>query len=309
MVQEETADSEGGAMLSEADKTFYAENGYLLVEDVLSAAELDRLRSVAYRLIDASRGVAESNDVYDLDRGHGPDAPRLTRIKIPHKQDPAFDETLRSSRVTEVLTDLLGPDTTLLTSKLNTKAPGGGAAVEWHQDWAFYPHTNDDLLALGVLLEDVDAENGPLMVIPGSHRGPILSHMANGVFAGAIDPADPAFEKDKAVTLTGRAGSMTVHHARALHGSAPNVSDRPRLILFYECAAADAWPILGSNSYFHALGQRRFWDDLKERTITGRPCLAPRLEKVPVTMPLPPASDTSSIFRTQESAGARSAFG
>ena len=295
-------------MLSDAQRAFYAENGYLMIENAVTPDQLDRLRAITARLIDASRTVSESNDVYDLDKGHGPDSPRLTRIKIPHKQDPYFWEVLRHSTITQVLNDLLGPDTTILTSKLNTKAPGGGRAVEWHQDWAFYPHTNDDLLAFGLMLEDVDDANGPLMVIPGTHRGPVLDHTSNGVFAGAIDPDDPAFDREKIVTLTGKAGSMTVHHARLLHGSAPNRSDRARMILFYECASADAWPILGSNSYFHALGQRKFWDDLKDRTITGNPCLTPRLEQVPVTMPLPPAPDTGSIFRTQESAGARSAF-
>jgi ectoine hydroxylase-related dioxygenase (phytanoyl-CoA dioxygenase family) len=295
-------------MLSDAQRAFYAENGYLMIENAVTPDQLDRLRAITARLIDASRTVSESNDVYDLDKGHGPDSPRLTRIKIPHKQDPYFWEVLRHSAMTQVLNDLLGPDTTILTSKLNTKAPGGGRAVEWHQDWAFYPHTNDDLLAFGLMLEDVDAANGPLMVIPGTHRGPVLDHTSNGVFAGAINPDDLAFDREKIVTLTGKAGSMTVHHARLLHGSAPNRSDRARMILFYECASADAWPILGSNSYFHALGQRKFWDDLKDRTITGNPCLTPRLEQVPVTMPLPPAPDTGSIFRTQESAGARSAF-
>ncbi|MBE9636486.1 phytanoyl-CoA dioxygenase family protein [Salipiger mangrovisoli] len=295
-------------MLTADQKAFYDENGYLMVEDVLRPEELARLREITYGLIESSRGVTESNEVYDLDKGHSEAQPKLTRIKLPHKQDPYFWDLLRGSRVTEVLNDLLGPDTTILTSKLNTKAPGGGAAVEWHQDWAFYPHTNDDLLAFGIMLEDVDEDTGPLMVIPGTHKGPILSHMANGVFAGAINPEDPLFERDRAVTLTGKAGSMTVHHARILHGSAPNVSDRARLLLFYEIAKADAWPILGSNSYFHALGQKRFWDDLQSRTITGEPCLTPRLESVPVTMPLPPAPDTGSIFRMQQSAGAKSAF-
>jgi len=295
-------------MLTDEQKRFYAENGYLMVEDAVTPEQLARLRDITYRLIDASRTVDESNAVYDLDRGHGPDSPRLTRIKLPHKQDPYFWEILTNSAVTEVLNDLLGSDTTIITSKLNTKAPGGGAAVEWHQDWAFYPHTNDDLLAFGLMLEDVDAANGPLMVIPGTHRGPVLSHEANGVFAGAIDPEDPLFQKDKAVTLTGKAGSMTVHHCRTLHGSAPNVSDRARLILFYECARADAWPILGASSYIHELGQRRFWQDLQDRVVTGRPCLTPRLEPVPVRMPLPPPPDNTSIFKTQQSAGQRSAF-
>lgn len=295
-------------MLTAEQRTFYAENGYLMIENAVTPEQLERLNEITSNLIEASRGVRASNDVYDLDQGHSADEPRLTRIKIPHKQDPYFWEILRNSVMTEVLNDLLGPDTTILTSKLNTKAPGGGRAVEWHQDWVFYPHTNDDLLAFGLMLEDVDAENGPLMVVPGTHRGPLLDHTANGYFAGAINPDDPLFERDKIVTLTGKAGSMTVHHARLLHGSAPNKSDRARKILFYECASADAWPILGSNSYFHSLGQRKFWDDLQDRTITGKPCLTPRLEPVPVTMPMPPAPDTGSIFRTQESAGAKSAF-
>jgi len=295
-------------MLSKDEIASYQKNGYLMVEDAVSPSQLNELRRLTAQFIEASRDVRESNAVYDLDKGHGPDTPRLTRIKIPHKQHPYFWEVLRNSRMTEVLASLLGPDTAIITSKLNTKAPGGGAAVEWHQDWAFYPHTNDDLLAFGLMLEDVDAANGPLMVIPETHRGPILDHGINGVFAGAINPDDPLFERDKIVTLTGKAGSMTVHHARILHGSAPNVSDRPRYILFYEIAKADAWPILGAASYIHELGQRQFWEDLQERIITGKACLVPRLETVPVRMPLPPAPDNSSIFKTQQSAGAKSAF-
>ena len=296
-------------MLTHDQTTFFDENGYLLIENAVSDDLLGRLRKVTHDFIDASRSVTESNDVYDLDQGHSADAPRLTRIKLPHKQHPVYMEALKESGITEALTDLLGADTQLLTAKLNTKAPGGGAAVEWHQDWAFYPHTNDDLLAFGLMLEDVGEENGPLLVQPGSHRGPILSHHRDGIFCGAIDPDDPLFKPDETVTLTGKAGSMTVHHCRTLHGSAPNLSDRARLILFFELARADAWPLLGASSYIHELGQRRFWADLQDRMVTGSPCIEPRLEAVPVRMPLPPAADISSIFKTQSSGGAKSAFG
>lgn len=295
-------------MLTQEQLGDYDRNGFLLVENVVSDGQLQELRRITYDLIEKSRGVSESNDVYDLDEGHSADTPRLTRVKLPHKQHPFFWDLLKNSAITEILTDLLGPDTLLQTSKLNTKAPGGGAAVEWHQDWAFYPHTNDSMLAFGLMLEDVTEDNGPLMAIPGSHKGDILSHMSNDVFCGAINPDDPLFDLKKAVTLTGKAGSMTVHHARTLHGSAPNRSDLPRLILFYECHAADAWPLLGAGSYIHSLGQRRLWEDLQERLITGRLCMTPRLEKVPVSIPLPPAPDASSIFKSQQSGGARSAF-
>lgn len=295
-------------MLSPEQISFYQEQGYLLVEDVVTPEQLVMLQQITRDLIEGSREVTESNDIYDLDEGHSPSAPRLTRIKLPHKRHSIYDEILKNSGVTQVLRDLLGDNATLITSKLNTKAPGGGAAVEWHQDWAFYPHTNDDLLAFGLMLEDVGLENGPLQVIPGSHRGPVLSHMHDGRFAGAVDALDPEFQSSKAVTLTGRAGSMTVHHVRTLHGSAPNMSDRPRMILFYEIAKADAWPILGASSYIHALGQQRFWEDLQERMIIGEPCLEPRLERVPIRMPLPPPVDSGSIFKTQKYGGAASAF-
>ncbi len=294
--------------LSESDIGFYRENGYLMIENAVTPEDLAELRAVAHDFIERSREVGQSDEVYDLDEGHSAQSPRLTRIKLPHKQHPIFDRTLRSERMKGYFKALLGPNVVLQTSKLNTKAPGGGAAVEWHQDWAFYPHTNDDMLAFGLMLEDVDEANGPLMVIPGSHKGPLLSHHNRGVFAGAVDPADPDFHFDQAVTLTGRAGSMTVHHARTLHGSAPNRSDRARLILFYEAASADAWPLLGAGSYIHRLPQREMWADLLERMVCGEPVLEPRIEKVPVRLPLPPAPDATSIFKTQRSGGARSAF-
>ena len=158
-------------MLSKEQQAFYASEGYLQVEDVINAGLLKRLRDFTLDLIERSRGVSASDEIYDLDEGHSAASPRLTRIKLPHTRHPAFRDAIADSRLTEVLTELLGADVRLRTSKLNTKAAGGGSAVEWPQDWAFYPHTNDDLLAVGLMLEDVDEANGPLMVIPGSHRG------------------------------------------------------------------------------------------------------------------------------------------
>lgn len=295
-------------MLSPDQIAFYNDNGYLMVEDAVSPDQLSRLRDVTRELMEQSRSVTESDDRFDLDEGHTADTPRLTRIKLPHKIDPIYWEVLVNSRMTEVLNTLLGPDVLLQTAKLNTKAPGGGAAVEWHQDWAFYPATNDSMLALGLMLEDVDMDNGPLQVIPGSHKGPVLAHTMDGVFCGAVNPDDPDFHHDKAVTLTGKAGSMTVHHVRMLHGSAPNVSDRNRYILFYECQAADAWPLLGGSSYLHTIGQRGLWADLQTRVITGSPTTQPRVEQVPIRLPLPPAPEAGSIFKTQKSGGAKSVF-
>jgi len=101
---------------------------------------------------------------------------------------------------------------------------------------------------------------------------------------------------------------MTVHHCRTLHGSAPNVSDRARLICFYEMCAADAWPLAGGAGAFLNMNQRQVYDTVQSRMIFGEQTMRPRLKDVPVLLPLPPAPDASSIFKTQKSAGAVSAF-
>jgi ectoine hydroxylase-related dioxygenase (phytanoyl-CoA dioxygenase family) len=297
-------------MLTDDEIAFYRENGYIMVENAVSPEQLAAMRQATAELMDQSRAVTESDDRFDLDEGHSAETPRLTRIKLPHKQDPVYWEALTNSRMTQVMNQLLGPNVLIQTSKLNTKAPGGGAAVEWHQDWAFYPHTNDDMLAFGLMLEDVDEANGPLQVIPGTHKGPVLSHHnSDAVFCGAVDPGDPDFDLDRAVTLTGKAGSMTVHHVRTLHGSAPNLSDRNRYILFYELRSADAWPLLGSGSYMkRANNQQALWDTVHDSIVTGEVTQRPRCEAVPVILPLPPAPDAGSIFKTQKTGGAKSAF-
>ena len=133
--------------------------------------------------------MTEHNDVYDLEPGHTPEAPRVRRIKAAHKVHPAFDALVRSEPVLDILRQLIGPGLRLHGSKLNMKSAQYGSPVEWHQDWAFYPHTNDDLLAIGVMLDDTDLSNGPMLVTPGTHRGPVWSHHGDdGRFIGLIDP-------------------------------------------------------------------------------------------------------------------------
>jgi len=297
-------------LLSKEEITQYHEDGYILAKNVVSSDQLSKLQEITYRLIEESRTVSESNHIYDLDEGHSKELPRLNRIKLPHKLDPYFWDILEQSRITSVIKSLLGENIQLQTSKLNTKPPGGGSSVEWHQDLAFYPLTNDSVLAVGLMLEDVTLQNGPLQVIPKSHKGPTLDHSNDkGLFCGAINTDDPDFAKNKIKTITGKAGDMSIHHGRILHGSGPNNSDRARLMLFYECNAADAWPLLGGAAVtIQKLGSGELWEDLHIRTISGQPTKEPRIANWPVRMPVPPLKVGGSIFKTQKSGGARSFY-
>ena len=279
---------------------YYRENGYLVLENRVPVSVIEVIRSEIARFLEEARDLTVSNDRLDLEDSHSPEDPRVRRIKLPHKICEPVRELLYSDHILAPVRDLIGPDLRLHTSKLNMKSAGFGAAVEWHQDFAFYPHTNDDVLAVGVLIDDMAEENGPLMVFPGTHQGPILQHHSDGVFVGAVDLAANGFDVQEATRLMGPAGSISIHHGRVLHGSALNTSDRDRRMLFFEIMAADAFPVMGSMTTFDGI------EDYNTRMLCGRPTLEPRLEPVPVRVPLPQPAKAGSIYEVQSGLKARS---
>lgn len=278
-------------MISQEETEFYKEQGYLVVENVVTETELTALRSELDTLVKDSAAVTKNNHIYDLEETHSSQDPRVRRIKEPHKVMPSVAALMRQPALLSILTRLLGPGVRFQTAKLNMKAAGYGAAVEWHQDWAFYPHTNDDLLAVGVMLDDVDDINGPMQVIPGSHKGKICNHHAGDYFCGAIDPTRNEFDINSAVALKGSAGSVTFHHVRTIHGSALNRSDRSRNFLLYQFTANDAWPLTQPVIDI---------DEYDSWIVAGEPTLIPRLEPVPVRLPLPEAPMQGSIYENQK---------
>ena len=275
-------------MLTGTEIQFYREKGYLGVDNVLSNEEVEALRRVTDEFIERSRAVATSDEVFDLEPDHSPENPRLRRIKNPSGQDPVFDRVHRHDGILDIVAQLIGPAIRSMGTKLNMKAEDSGSPVEWHQDWAFYPHTNDDLLAVGVAIDAMTRANGCLMVMPGSHKGKVYDHHQDGRFVGAVTEED--FDDGDAEPVEVSAGGISLHHVRALHGSLPNVSNKPRRLLLIMFSAADAWPLINSV---------RDWDAYNSGLLRGEPVWEPRLEKLPVRVPLPPPELTGSIFETQ----------
>ncbi len=224
-------------MLTKAQLEEYRDVGAIVVADVLSMDEVQRLRRVTDEFVERARGVTTHNDIYDLEDSHTPDNPRVRRIKLTHKQHPEYGRLVRHPKILAVLRDLWGPDIRFDTAKLNMKSAGFGAPVEWHQDWAFYPHTNDNLAAVGVMFDDMELANGPLMIVPGSHRGPIFDHHADGIFCGAMDPAnrdcdysqcDPAHRQGRFDHGASRARRTWFRAQRLGHGSPSAAVPIPR---------------------------------------------------------------------------------
>lgn len=283
-------------MLNQQQIEAYHRDGYLVVPRLIVGDRLAELRALTDAIVAGAGGVAASDELYDLEPGHSAALPRVRRLKAAIFKRYAFFHALaRDPGITSILTQLIGPDIRLHGGKLNMKSAGYGSPVEWHQDWAFYPHTNDDVLATGIYLDDCDEANGPLLVLPGTHLGPTYDHHADGRFCGAMAPDACGLDFGKAVPLTGPAGSMTIHHARLVHGSALNRSNRQRRLLLHEYAAADAWPLMGVADL----------EEFNSRMVLGGPTIEPRVSPAPVRMPLPPADHQGSIYENQRGLGRR----
>ena len=231
------------------------------------------MRRATDRFVDNARTVAANDDVYDLEESHSPAEPRVRRIKAPHLHDPEYAQAARHPKIVEVLQDLWGT-VRFDTGKLNMKSAGYGAPIEWHQDWAFYPHTNDDLAAVGIMLDDCDHRERPDDGDPGQPSRPDLrpSRPRRPVLRRDRSAGQCDLDFSRAVPCLGKAGSITVHHVRAVHGSATNFSGKERRFLLFQYRAADAWPLLGFKD-----GIEKF-DAL---LLVGAPTLAPRLAPVP----------------------------
>jgi ectoine hydroxylase-related dioxygenase (phytanoyl-CoA dioxygenase family) len=287
--------------LTEKQVEQYENDGFLVVEDMFSPEEVAELSAVT----DHFASMVTSAPTHPaLDIGQTEGGPYLRRVKSPHRHHPVYTAAMRKERLLDVLEDLLGPDIRLYGTKINLKLPSGtGDAIQWHQDWGFYPHTNDSLVAVGVLIDAMTEENGPLLVVPGSHKGEVFSHNVDGRFAGAIDFTKISHLTGKAEVITAPAGSITLHHVRAVHASGPNLSSGSRRLMFQNYAAADAWPLVGCG----APGDRHLcagksWDEYQSMLVRGQDREI-RLENVAVKLPLPQAMDSASVFTTQSTAG------
>ena len=235
------------AELRPDQRAFFHAQGYLMIEDAVDAALLARLRQDFAAWVEESRArdaawgdTVDGRPRFDLEPGHTSATPGLRRVNAPVEVSEAYLAATVGSRMADCVAELIGPDVKLHHTKINSKLPGSHTQVKWHQDFAFTPHSNDDLVSALLMVDEVTEENGPLQVAAGSHRGPIHSLWHGGVFTGAV--ADEVADScaATAITCVGPAGAACLMHTRLLHGSAANRSARPRTLHIAVYSAEDA---------------------------------------------------------------------
>ncbi len=238
------------SVLSNTDRETFWEQGWIVLEDAVSPDQLSALRADMADWVAESRAHERNfgrtiNDKprFDLDPSHSAEHPGLRRVNAPIEVSDAHYQAATDSRMVDAVSELIGPNVKLHHSKTNAKLAHTVTPVRYHQDFPFTPHSNDDVITVLLMLDDVTEQNGCLEVVSGSHRGPIHGLWHDGRFTGAVDDALEAQANAKATRVTGKAGSACLMHTRLLHGSAANRSDAPRTLFICVYSAEDAVPL------------------------------------------------------------------
>ena len=236
--------------LTQAERALFERDGFVVVKGAVGPDQLAAMRGQFDAWVEESRAhqtdygtTVNGKPRFDLEPGHSADAPRLRRVNAPVEAAPAFREAMEDSRMTDAVADLIGPDVKFHHSKINSKLPATQTEVRYHQDFPFTPHSNDDVVTALLMLDATTLENGCLMAVPGSHRGPIHSLWHDGRFTGAVDPDLEKTLAEQAVPVTGEAGDACLMHTRLVHGSAANGSDMRRVLAIFVYSAEDAVPL------------------------------------------------------------------
>ncbi len=238
------------ACLTDTQIERFREEGCITVEGAATAQQLSEMRRDFSQWVEQSRDhdapfgeMLDGRPRFDIDPDHSAERPSLRRVASPTELSDAYLNVLKTGAMTDMVAELIGPDIKFHHSKINSKLPHTSTTVKWHQDFTFDPHSNDDLVTALLFLDDVTEENGPLMVAPGSHRGPLLSLRQNGVFTGAVNEMEANRFERQSVKQTGPAGAVCLMHSRVAHASTRNRSARPRTLFIAAISATDAVPL------------------------------------------------------------------
>jgi ectoine hydroxylase-related dioxygenase (phytanoyl-CoA dioxygenase family) len=288
-------------MLSREQIDRFWREGFLLAENAVSEEQLGRLQEGIHEWVEESRThdvpfgepTVDGRPRFDMGEEHCAKRPALRRINNPSEINAHYEEVMRNSAMVDMVADLIGSNIKFHHCKINLKLPGSNTVVGYHQDFCYTPHTNDDIVTALLMLDDVTGENGCLMVVPGSHRGPLYTLFDGATFTGFLDPEQERALKKDEVAVTGKAGDVCLMHTRVVHGSAANRSARSRGLFICVYTAADAFP----------LARNPMPSTLEGTIVRGERTRVARLMQAAIELPEQPKLASFFAVQGQASAG------
>jgi len=209
----------------------YRENGFLVIEGLVSSRDVEAMRADAVKIC---RGGYPHEKLPPLPQDL-PDEEVINRflcIHQPHKISPLMREMVAHPGIAEVLSQIIGPNVKCMQSMLFIKPPKYPGQA-WHQDEIYIPTRDRSLTGGWIALDDATQENGCLWVIPGSHQTGYLWPQREHNNRMEFDWAGESygFDESAEIPVECPAGSVVFFNGYLLHRSFKNRLNRYRRVL------------------------------------------------------------------------------
>jgi phytanoyl-CoA hydroxylase len=212
-------------LLTNEQKKFYEENGYVVVQGLLTPEEAANYRQEAHDLAERLSAVRSINATWGSANEVAPG--KETKLLHCHDvqfQSAAFARLLVDERLTSAAADIIGPNVQLHHNKMFIKPPEKGSPFPMHQDAPFFPHEQHSMIAAIVHFDDAPVEKGCVRVVPGSHKLGMLPHNSTGSWHLSTEEYPVA----EALPITAKAGDVLFFSYLTIHGSGINESSEAR---------------------------------------------------------------------------------
>jgi phytanoyl-CoA hydroxylase len=231
-------------MLTAQQKQSYDDNGYVLLKSVFTARETDLMRDEIeaignrlHRSPDQETGGWSGEWRVQLKETQGKQTALLS-IHDLQFHSALFTRLLLDDRVTESVADLIGPNVQLHHSKMHWKPAEKGTPFPMHQDYHYFPHAGQTMIAYIIHVDDATIENGCLCIYPGSHKRGLLPHAPDGLY---LSPDQ--YPLEKATPCPAKAGDVLMFSYLTIHGSYVNRTATTRRILLFQFRSPTDMPI------------------------------------------------------------------
>lgn len=214
-----------GFRYSEQHHAQYEKLGYCTFDHFLTPQAVLEIRGHIERMINSLQAGRQSDEII-----------------AAHHQEKWLFELACEPRILDMIERQIGRDIALWSSALVCKPPQSGRVIPWHQDAPYWNITGRLAGGIWLPVDDADAENGAMCIVPGWHtRGTLARRKTNdNLFTEEIDPAALPPDVDKVkVQYNLKAGQAAIHDTMLPHNSLPNHSNRWRRVIVLRYMSAD----------------------------------------------------------------------
>lgn len=201
-------------------KSFFEQNGYLVIEDIISADEVENYRWIYDRFLSGAIDTGKNRSDLGAGLGDNKKVENITQIMWPSDFVEGLSGMSYHVHSLAIARDLLGDDMEMDFDMLINKAPFTNTITPWHQDAAYWINLPDKrAISCWLALDNASLENGCMWYVPGSHLMPLRTHKNADGKKGALT-CEANEEEGVGVEL--KAGSCVLHHGATLHYSRGN---------------------------------------------------------------------------------------